>query len=70
MSAHFFVTFRGQPVKFTYQAGKRVYEIVPRAQATPFCSEPDAWCAAIQYQLPPAHTAVMSVNEIREAVAA
>lgn len=70
MSAQFFVMYRGLPVKFTYQAGKRVYEIVPRAQATPFVSEADGWFAAYQYRMEQQHVSVVSVNEVREAVAA
>ena len=69
MSAQFIVTFRGQPVKFTYQAGKRIYEIVPRTMATVFISEADGWFAAAQHQMRPDHCAVVDYAQTSEVAA-
>lgn len=51
MSAAFFLTLRGQYVRFTFCAGKAIAEIVERDHATPFWSEADAWLAAHQHRL-------------------
>lgn len=51
MSAVYFVTYRGWFLKFTYQAGKRIYGFVDRSDATPFVDEPSAWCEAYQHGL-------------------
>ena len=69
MSAHFLVRYRGQPVRFTYRAGQRLWEIVPRSLATPFIAEADAWHAACQHQLSPQFVEVTAASETGKAVA-
>lgn len=61
MSAVYILRFRGQPVRFTFQAGKSIYQIVPRAMATPFPSEADAWHAASQHGI---NTEFLSVENL------
>jgi hypothetical protein len=63
MSAQFIVRFRGQPVKFSHQAGHRVAEIVPRTMASVFTAEADAWLAAHQHILRAEHVTVTSLEE-------
>lgn len=68
MSAHFIVTFRGHPVRFTFSAGHRVWEVTERVQATPFISEADAWLAVLQHQMHPvAEVGVCAANQLKEA---
>ena len=70
MSAQFIARFRGQPVKFTHQAGKRIYEIVPRNMASVFPDEASAWFAAAQHQLRPDCVTVTALAETPETIAA
>jgi hypothetical protein len=53
MSANFVVTYRGRPVRFTYTAGRMVYEIVAADQASPFLAAADGWYAAYQHGMRP-----------------
>ncbi|NJL18950.1 MAG: hypothetical protein HC901_01170 [Bdellovibrionaceae bacterium] len=64
MSAHFIVTYRGQPVRFTYVSGRSVFEITDAARATSFLSEPDAWFAAANHQMRPDFVAVTSASAL------
>lgn len=53
MSAQFLVTFRGQPVRFTHRAAKRIWEIVPRSMASVFNSQASAKIVAAEHDLRP-----------------
>lgn len=64
MSASFYLTYRGKPVRFV---GPRQIEEVPAAQATPFISEADAWWKAYQTDLQPQFVEVHSATETKEA---
>jgi hypothetical protein len=62
-SVSLMVTYRGRPVRFTYQAGKRIFEVVQRERATPFANEADAWLEARKHGLPAEHTVVETAQK-------
>jgi len=63
MSAAFYLTYRGKPIRFV---GPRTIEEVPAVEATQFISEADAWWKAHQTGLMPQHVHVHSAQIANE----
>ena len=62
VSAHFFLKFREQFTRATYQHGQPVLELVNANRATSFLSEPDALAAAARAKLDFDHVEVVNSN--------
>jgi hypothetical protein len=67
MSAQFFVTYHGVPIRFN---GGESFTSVASHVASSFISEADAWYAAYQAGLMPQFTDVESANDSRAVTSA